>query len=260
MLHSGGAIYPLPPRKGTMAIDPESLYLQLGQLVAEMPKLDGTGPITADINRWLGRAALLVEATGGRVDASLLRTASDMLNSIIRDSNAQQIAAVVYRALAVAEANAPTTTRGAFVGVGASLDALQVVGKVLAEAKFDVLIVDAYMDAKVLTDFAPMTADRVVIRLLADSFSTKPDVLLPAATRWIQQFGTTRPLEVRLSKPRALHDRLILADSALAWSLTQSLKDFAGRSPALVQRIDADLAAKKVDFYGNVWAEATALF
>lgn len=242
-----------------MTIDPESLYLQLGQLVAEMPKLDGTGPITPDINRWLGRAALLVEATGGRVDAISLKSASDMLNTIIRDTNAQQIAAVVYRALAVAEANAPATTRGAFVGVGAALDALQVVGKVLAEAKRDVLLVDAYMDAKVLTDFAPMAAEGVVIRLLADSFSTKPDALLPAVTRWTQQFGTTRPLDVRLSTPRALHDRLILADGAMVWSLTQSLKDFAGRSPALVQRIDVNLTAQKVDFYEKVWTAATPL-
>lgn len=242
-----------------MNIDPESLYLQLGQLVAEMPQLDGSGPITPDINRWLGRAALLVDATGSRLDAIHLKSASDMLNSIIRDTNAQQIAAVVYRALAVAEANAPATTRGAFVGVGAAFDALQVIGKVLTEAKRDVLIVDAYMDSKVLTDFAPMAAEGVVIRLLADSFSTKPDALLPGVARWTQQFGTTRPLDIRLSTPRALHDRLILADGAMVWSLTQSLKDFAGRSPALVQRIDADLAAQKVDFYERVWIEATAL-
>ena len=32
----------------------------------------------------------------------------------------------------------------------------------------------------------------------------------------------------------ALHDRLILADNSLVWTISQSLKDFAGRSPALV--------------------------
>jgi hypothetical protein len=39
---------------------PEALYLQLGNLVAEMPDL-ANGPITPEMNRWLGRAAALVE-------------------------------------------------------------------------------------------------------------------------------------------------------------------------------------------------------
>ena len=38
-----------------MAMASEELYLQLGTLVEEMPDL-ATGPITNDVNRWLGRA------------------------------------------------------------------------------------------------------------------------------------------------------------------------------------------------------------
>jgi len=42
-------------------IDPESLYQQLGQLVAVIPQdLTGPGPLSAKSHRWLGRAALLV--------------------------------------------------------------------------------------------------------------------------------------------------------------------------------------------------------
>jgi hypothetical protein len=78
-------------------------------------------------------------------------------------------------------------------------------------------------------------------------------------TRWRQQFGAARPIEVRLSAPRALHDRLIVADGALVWSLTQSLKDFASRSPALVQRVDPDLAKMKLEFYEQVWTVSTPL-
>jgi hypothetical protein len=39
--------------------------------------------------------------------------------------------------------------------------------------------------------------------------------------------------------------------------LTQSLKDFAKRSPALVQKIDAEIAAMKVEHYEQIWAVAT---
>jgi hypothetical protein len=54
---------------------------------------------------------------------------------------------------------------------------------------------------------------------------------------------------------------LIVADDrAVVWSLTQSLKDFAGRSPALVQRVDKELAEMKADFYAQTWSAATPIF
>jgi hypothetical protein len=226
-----------------------------------MPDLGGQKPITPEINRWLGQVAHLVKATGNTADLIGLTVASDGLNSVLRDQNAQRIAAIVYRALAYAEANSPAAARGAFVGIGAAFDAMKAIREVLSEAKQNVLIVDAYMDAKVLTDFAPLASEGVAIRLLSDSFSTKADALLPAAERWAQQFGSARPLEIRLSTPRALHDRLIVADDrAVVWSLTQSLKDFAGRSPALVQRVDKELAEMKADFYAQTWSAATPIF
>jgi len=87
-------------------MDPQALYVQLGNLVAEMPYLGGTGPITPEMNRWLGRAAILVEAAGMSVDLASLRLASNTL-TVARDLNAQTIQAIVFRALALAEANAP---------------------------------------------------------------------------------------------------------------------------------------------------------
>lgn len=239
-----------------MTMDPQALYLQLGQLIAEMPDLAGNAPITPEVNRWLGRAVHLIRESGSRVDSIGLAVACDNMIGPMREMNVQKIMAIVYRALARAEANAPAAARGGFIGVGAALDALQLVASVLAEAKRDILIVDAYMDGKVFTDFAPQAPAGVNVRLLADSFYTKPGTLAPFATRWGQQYGTERPLDVRLSPARALHDRLIQADGARVWSLTQSLKDIAGRSPALLQRVDADIAEKKVDFYERVWGES----
>jgi len=240
-------------------MDPESLYLQLGQLIAEMPVLNVATPITPEINRWLGRAVQLIKATGNAMDVISISVASDGLDSVLRVQNAQQIAAIVYRALAYAEAKAPTAARGGFVAVGAALDALQLIGKILAEATQDALIVDPYMDSKVFTDFGSTAAEGVTLRLLADRVSTKPESVRPAMNRWQQQFGGLRPLEMRLSPPRALHDRLIFADGTKAWALSQSLKDLAARSPAMAQRLDPGLAKMKVDFYEQVWKSATPL-
>jgi hypothetical protein len=60
-------------------LDAESLYLQLGQLIAEMPTLGGNAPITPEINRWLGRAAHLVTEAGVGLDPVSFTVASDAL-------------------------------------------------------------------------------------------------------------------------------------------------------------------------------------
>ena len=150
-------------------------------------------------------------------------------------------------------------TQGAFIPVGAVFDVFQVIGKVLSEAKNDALIVDAYMGPVVLTDFAPLATEKVAIRLLTDSYYTKPETLKPAAARWVQQYRDIRPLETRLTAPRVLHDRLIIIDGAQVWSLTQSLKNFADRSPASVLRVEDDVATQKIYAYEQLWANAHAL-
>lgn len=96
-----------------------------------------------------------------------------------------------------------------------------------------------------------------MLRLLADEKDHKP-TLTPAATKWVGQYGTGRPLQVRLAQPRTLHDRVILIDSKTAWTLTQSLKDFARRSPAEIVRAD-DTAALKIAAYENAWVHATVI-
>lgn len=98
------------------------------------------------------------------------------------------------------------------------------------------------------------------MHLLTDSHSTKRETMRSPAERWMQQYGDARPIEVRFTAPRQLHDRLIVVDGARVWLLTQSLKDFAGRSPASVIRVDDPVAAAlKRDAYAQLWAAAAPL-
>jgi hypothetical protein len=89
------------------------------------------------------------------------------------------------------------------------------------------LIVDAYMDADVLTKFCVTAPEGIPIRLLADAASVKPG-LAPATHAWVAQYGAARPLEARLARRRALHDRAIFVDHSTAWILTQSFNDVVG--------------------------------
>jgi hypothetical protein len=139
---------------GGMTTPPENLYLQLGILMQEMQDL-ATGPITNDVNKWLGRANALVAATGDTANTIALRIASQHLNSPLREQNAQTISAIVYTALATAELAAPAQLQGSFIAAGHTLDAMAVVGNVLRKAATDVLLVDPYADERVVTEYAP---------------------------------------------------------------------------------------------------------
>jgi hypothetical protein len=48
-------------------------------------------------------------------------------------------------------------------------------------------------------------------------------------------------------------------DGAVAWVLTQSLKDFAVRSQASVVRVDDETAKLKIAAYEATWAAAAAI-
>ncbi|KVV19335.1 hypothetical protein WK80_25800 [Burkholderia multivorans] len=239
-----------------MSLDPESLYVQLGRLIETMPDL--LSPVTADTSMWLGRAVALVEESGDLTDAVALRVASDSLNPVLGHKNAGKIVAILHRALARAELKVSAATSGAFIPVGAGFTAIAALSKIMSTADSNVLIVDPYADEKVLTDFAVLVREGTLVRVLSDK-RTVASSLRPVAQRWAEQYGASRPLEVRVTPPRALHDRLIVVDNAQVWTLTQSLKDFAARSPASIVRSDAGTASLKVEAYNGIWEGATVL-
>ena len=114
------------------------------------------------------------------------------------------------------------------------------------------------MDGKALTDFMPSATKGVQLRVLSDEASVKP-TLVPAAERWGRQFGGSRPLEVRLAPARSLHDRLIVVDEGEAWSLTQSLKDFANRAHGSILKVDPETAVLKIGAYIDHWKAARSI-
>ena len=151
-----------------MSMYPEALYIQLGRLVETIPDLD-ENPYPTTTHRWLGRVGALIAEVGDVSDlASFHAAMSGLTHPAMRYRAGEDIVLVLYRALATAELRAPVSAQGTFIPAGNSFDAFAAVGKVLAPATGDVLIVDPYLDEKALTDFAPLVHEGVSIRLLAD--------------------------------------------------------------------------------------------
>lgn len=242
-----------------MPLTPESLYMRLGDLIRSMPDLLDEPGENPDTISWLARAYALVAASGASNDAQLMKMHTNyLLNDRDPETRHLAIRMILHRALAIAELNAPTAIQGAFIPAGNAFDAMAAVGKVLSQATQDLLIVDPYMDEKVLTDFAGLAPPGVTLRLMADQQSHKL-TLKPAVLRWATQHATARPVEARLAAPRSLHDRLIVVDGADAWTLTQSFNALAARSPASIVRVDAETAALKAAAYEGMWQAASPL-
>lgn len=239
------------------SLRPEELHVRLRQVVAELPDL-GVHNVSPELARWLGEASFLVEECGSIPDTVELRTAIRDLGTMLSRAN-DIIPPLLYRALARAEARAPSSARGAFIAAGKPFDALAAVSKLLSESKEDVFVVDAYAEANLLKTFLVAVPEGVPIRVLADTKALKP-TLKPAAEAWGKQFGLMRPIEVRAAPKGTLHDRLILIDRNAVWLLGQSFNQLATRSNTYLSKADPELAEMKVGAYDQIWGVSSPLF
>lgn len=238
--------------------DWEALYHQLGQIISDEPTIpSGEKRGSSEVLRWLGRAEALIDEVCGVVDHHKfcnLRTAMLTATASNAESQMRHIRSLLYTALAKAELSAPAAAKGSFIPAGNSFDALTAIASVLRECRGYVLVVDPYMDAVALTDFLPMVTQGVPLRLLA-SGKQKDAGLREAVERWTIQYAGARPMELRFTAPKLLHDRLIM-DEVSVWSLSQSFNAIARRSPAMVQRVGADIASAKREAFMDMWGSA----
>jgi hypothetical protein len=242
-----------------MSIDPETHYLQLGRLVATMPDFESSAFDSAEMHQWLGRVSAVLERSGQHSDATALNVKVEMLHILGPKTVGAGVSQLLHRALARAELAAPATAQGMFISAGDGFSAFAAVGKVLARATSDLLLIDAYADATILTDYVITAPERIPVRILTADKQARRLVLAPAVARWQAQFGSDRPLEVRFSPSSSLHDRLMLVDQKEAWTVGQSFNAMAERSHTSIVRADEVLAAMKVAAYEDMWQAGSLL-
>ncbi|HMN70573.1 MAG TPA: phosphatidylserine/phosphatidylglycerophosphate/cardiolipin synthase family protein [Rhodoblastus sp.] len=236
------------------------VYQSLGRLIEEMPAIRSGAPFTSEQLQWLGRAYALIHRVDAQ-DAKEFKTLTDRMSVAYasRDGAWRSAQAILFRALAVAEESAPTASKGAFIPVGNAFDVASEMSKIFGGARNDLLLVDPYMDEGALIEFAVLADEGVAIRLLTDAGSYKPG-LPPTASRFADQYKEKRPLQLRMSPKRTLHDRIILIDGgAHVYLVTQSFNAIAARSPASIVRVDPETARLKADAYEALWKAATVV-
>lgn len=242
-----------------MISDVQTLYHRLGQAISVMPDLLQS-PIPRKTLDWLGEIDAVVAASGEIVALVKLRTLSNALHDTRydRENGPPKIYVILQSVLRTLEMKLPAGSQGAFIPAGNVHDAMVGVGKVLQSAARDLLIIDPYLDEKILSDFAGQASENVMLRLLADPTSHKPS-FKPAVTKWAAQYKSTRPVEARLAQAGSLHDRLILIDGKEAYALGQSFKDLAIRAHTSLVRASDDVANEKIRAFEDIWKNATPL-
>jgi hypothetical protein len=130
-------------------MDPTEALRRLQALVQSEPDFravrddDSCPPETL---KWLGELGAVVDGMKRTGDAVPLKLGIGRLLQSKGTDGADQIRAALYSALGAAELAAPASEQGAFIAAGNELDAYAAISKVLASAKADLLVVDAYMD------------------------------------------------------------------------------------------------------------------
>lgn len=239
----------------------EELYAHFSILIQTMPDLTEYRGDKAKNDRWLAKAFALVQELGDIIDIVDFRTSYNKFsigNTLYTRQAAEAVSAIVLRSHAWLELKIAPALQGGFVPVGNALDAYKVLTNIFTSAKNKVLIVDPYMDDKILTEFILAVPENVEIQLLSDEATYKPEFRV-AAQKWVVQYGATRPLSAKLSVKGILHDRLILVDDNSAWAVSQSFKDLAKRSPASIVQSDGETASLKIVAYNRMWNEASSI-
>jgi hypothetical protein len=236
----------------------EELYAHFKVLALSRPNLLNWSKEKEACDSWWAKLLALVEFEGDATRIVRLR-------SIVRDLNHCTIVkhqdyvrdgdSILQQCIAKLEYSVEPSAQGKFIQSGSPLQAHKAVSSILASAQTNLLVVDPYLDQKILTEYALSVDSSVTIQLLTDKDKCKPDLFV-AYRKWRQEHGLSRPLQIKLAKPYSLHDRLIVCDNAVVWLVTQSIKDLANTSPASILQVDPETSALKLKAYDDIWLNA----
>jgi len=236
----------------TDLVKPEQLLIEIEDLLKSAPSLDELHKGTDESLPWLGRAAAVIK----QWNAAEYISFSSYQREIFSGAPIRYWAG--YREIMILLRQAQHDLRLRTVGplnvvinkgqVFAYFDELK---GIVEQATNDVLFVDAYLNADLVSRYLPFVRDGVSIRLLTDNDAKRLSQLLPA----VDLFVTQSKQRVNVRTTAGLHDRYLLVDNAKCYASGASFKDGAkNASTTIVQIIDIFVPVR--DSYEALWNNA----
>ncbi|UHS55871.1 hypothetical protein [Agrobacterium vaccinii] len=213
-----------------MTLEPRDILLEVEDLIRTMPEVQygWSDPSAVD---WIGRARaiLTLPQLHIAVDASVAiqQAISGMSQSSWQGKQTVQILLSQVRHTIRMQTVGPLAIA---VSKGMVFDYFDGLKKIIQEARGDILIVDPYMDAELVSRYLPFVERSVAIRLLA---SKNVATLRPAATLFAQQYQCN--IEVR--RAASLHDRFIFIDNKRGFQSGASFHQGGVKSPTTLTEI-----------------------
>lgn len=241
-----------------MARAPAAGLAEARELVATIPALETCDLAAPDVQRWIGRACALIDEFGTLSDKVGFNSSVRFLVSTLREKSGHEMRALLNKTLARMEQEVGGQKGAALINAGDVFAGFVSITDTIRRATRVVWIVDPYMDDTILRDYGPVVPEKVLLRLMT-AHKKQNAAIVPAVKKWQQSHGAQRPVDARLAPQRALHDRFIAIDGKEVWLLSQSLRDFAERSPATVVLFEEHLAQDKLDAYEAIWQQSQVI-
>lgn len=237
-------------------LSPEQIMALIEDMLRNAPEFPYEGSLsTADL-KWLGRAESVIEAAGYTNDLLDFRVARKSLGTMTHSRT--EILGPLHNVHSKSELLAPASAQGAFIPAGDTWNGYAAIVKLVQQPCDDLLIVDPYVNSDLFTDFAPHVVAKRGLRCITAKRSENHAGLEASQRRWSSDHPE-KPVEVRYSPPKELHDRLIIIDDREVWLVSQSLKDIAKRSPASVSKADPEIAEMKSAHYTELWSKSETI-
>jgi len=119
----------------------------------------------------------------------------------------------------------------------------------VAKAKQDVFIVDAYLDETVFNLYVEKVLAGVPVRILSSNISTNVETVA-------KMYARGKPLELHSSV--TVHDRVVYLDQR-GWVVGQSIKDAAKKKPTYMIELAEPMLTASRDAYGAIWSTARVI-
>jgi len=225
-----------------------ALLAELRALAETAPSFEKWDPTSQVLQGWLGRVFALL-TKWNMEEANTFRTATDTLGvELLRPNNLTKIFAILNRAIADLELQAPSLGAGTS-GPGAIYDFAKVLRELLASAAEGVLIVDPVLDEQQFPGFLSMVQTNVAIRLLVRE---KAAALKSA----MEAFATPKNMSFEVRASEGVHDRIVCIDGRSCWVAGQAIKLSVKTKQSYLAPLSAEIAELKLKYYEGIWGSA----
>ena len=238
---------------------PEQLLALLQAALRDAPPLKYGETLTDSEQRWLGRVASVLSASGRTLSLVEFRAARNCIGTIRQDRNT--LLQPIYDVLSELELQVPAALQGSFIPPGDTWNGYAALVQLVQRDCTSLLIVDPYLSADVFLNFTAHTRAKNGTRLLSLQMAQYHAGLVAAAQRWdADPISSQHPVQARYAPAKSLHDRHIIIDGSEVWNISQSMKDIAKNSAASVTRNNTHLSDAKAQHYEDLWNQSTTIF